>query len=108
GRRQPGLGGAAQGPGGCPELLAAPAAGLRGTGNSPMAVPAPDARAAGWCRSPAPRGACGRGRAPGRIGPPACCLGLTSIIAAMPTYLTDAIVLRRLDYGEPDRILTLL
>jgi len=26
----------------------------------------------------------------------------------MPTYLTDAIVLRRLDYGEADRILTLL
>src|SRR5437660_169653 len=31
-----------------------------------------------------------------------------SIIAAMPTYQTDAIVLRRLDYGEADRIVTLL
>src|SRR5437588_542138 len=29
-------------------------------------------------------------------------------IAAMPTYQADAIVLRRLDYGEADRILTLL
>jgi DNA repair protein RecO (recombination protein O) len=29
-------------------------------------------------------------------------------MAAMPTYQADAIVLRRLDYGEADRILTLL
>ncbi len=29
-------------------------------------------------------------------------------LAAMPTYQADAIVLRRLDYGEADRILTLL
>ena len=26
----------------------------------------------------------------------------------MPTYQADAVVLRRLDYGEADRILTLL
>lgn len=31
-----------------------------------------------------------------------------SIIAPMPTYQADAIVLRRLDYGEADRIVTLL
>src|SRR5437667_4274351 len=28
--------------------------------------------------------------------------------SAMPTYQADAVVLRRLDYGEADRILTLL
>ncbi|TMG41081.1 MAG: hypothetical protein E6H92_01065 [Chloroflexi bacterium] len=56
GRRQPGLGGAAQGPGGCPELCAAPAAGLRGAGPAPLAASKNGAEFSWRGRGPAPAG----------------------------------------------------